>query len=125
MGFRVAFVSPGTVQIRVPLAANRNDKGSAFAGSIYSALVLAPWCLLTALLKEQGIRANVMVYRSEVQYLKPIHEDFVTECVASHVRRKLVKLPARIILTSVIRTKEGVVAAKFRGAFYIRLRHAK
>ena len=125
MGLRVAFVPPGTVRIRAPLEANRNDKETAFAGSIYSALVLAPWCLLTVLLKERGIKADVMVYRSEVRYLKPITEDFVAECVTPHVCRKLVKLPVRISLTSVIRNKDGIVAAKFRGAFFIRLRRAK
>jgi thioesterase domain-containing protein len=125
MGFRITFVPPGTVRIRAPLAANRNDKGTAFAGSIYSALVLAPWCLLTALLKEQGTKADVMVYRSEVQFRKPIHEGFVAKCVAPNVRRKLVTLPSRISLTSEIRTKDGVVAAKFCGVFYICLRRAK
>ncbi len=114
MRFRIEYLPPHTVRVHVPLAPNRNDKGTAFAGTIYSALVLAPWCLVTALLKEQGTKADVMVYRSEVKFLKPIRADFVAECSVPDLFRKLAKRPKRVTLTS----KIGDTAV-FRGSFYI------
>ena len=115
MRFRIEYLPPHTVRIRAPLAPNRNHKGIAFAGAIHSALVLAPWCLLTRLLEEQGIEADVMVYRSEVKFLKPIRANFVAECCAPDLFRKLASRRKRITLTSIIGD-----AAVFRGAFYIR-----
>lgn len=115
MRFRIEYRPPHTVRIHAPLAPNRNDKGTAFAGAIHSALVLAPWCLLTRLLEEQGIKADVMVYRSEVKFLKPVRADFVAECSAPDLFRKLASRRKRIALTSVIGD-----AAVFRGSFYIR-----
>ncbi len=115
MRFRIEHHPPHTVRIRAPLAPNRNDKGTAFAGAIYSALVLAPWCLLTKLLSDQGIKADVMVYRSSVRFRQPIRDDFVAECSAPTLPRRLSKRPCRVTLTSHIGH-----AAIFRGSFYIR-----
>jgi len=125
MRLRVEFAPPHTARVRAPLAPNRNDKGTAFAGSIFSALVLAPWSLLTALLKERGIEADVMVYRCDVKYLQPVRAGFVAECAAPTAHRKLTALPARVTLTSVIRAPDGKPAATFRGSYYVRARRAK
>jgi thioesterase domain-containing protein len=115
MRFRIEYRPPGTVRVRAPLAPNRNDKGTAFAGAIYSALVLAPWCLLTAALKERGIKADVMVYRASVKYLQPVRDDFVAECRVPDLFRRLARRPKRVVLASRIGD-----AAVFRGAFYVR-----
>jgi thioesterase domain-containing protein len=125
MRLRVEFSPPHTARVRAPLAPNHNDKGTAFAGAIYSALVLAPWSLLTELLRRDGIEADVMVYRSSVKFLQAIREDFVAECSAPSARRKLTTLPARVTLASGIRGADGKPAAEFRGSFYIRKRRSK
>ena len=78
MQFVVEFVPPATVRIQVPLDANRNDKQTAFAGSIYSALVLAPWHLLDHLVTRVHPRAKIVVYEAVVNYYKPITTNFVT-----------------------------------------------
>jgi thioesterase domain-containing protein len=77
MGFKVTFVAPATVNIRVPFGPNVNDKNTVFAGSIYSALVLAPWSLLDHLVREVYPTAKIAVYEARVKYHRPITADFV------------------------------------------------
>lgn len=48
---------------------NRNDKGTAFAGSIASMLALAGWAAITLSLREAGIEAEVMIVKSEMEYV--------------------------------------------------------
>ena len=70
----VSYSSDG-LELAAPLAPNINDKGTAFAGSISSMLVLAGWGLITLRLREAGIQADVMVSKSETNYQRPIRAD--------------------------------------------------
>ncbi|MCK4565641.1 MAG: YiiD C-terminal domain-containing protein, partial [Verrucomicrobia bacterium] len=67
--------SNGCLELTAPLQPNINDKGTAFAGSISSLLVLAGWGVVTLRLQEAGIRADVAVSRSETDYKRPIRSD--------------------------------------------------
>lgn len=63
------------VELRAPLAANVNDKGCAFGGSLSSLMTLAPWALLELSLREAGLDADVFVANADIRYLIPVFED--------------------------------------------------
>lgn len=61
-----------------PLAANINDKGTGFAGSTSGLATLTGWCVITLWLDQLNIDADVMIARSQVDYLSPQTDDLVT-----------------------------------------------
>lgn len=65
--------------LRAPLAANVNDKGSAFGGSLASLLTLAAWGLTTLKLGEASLAADVYVQDSQLRYLRPLHDELRIE----------------------------------------------
>ena len=58
-----------------PLAANINDKGNAFGGSLASILTLSGWGLVSLELAAAGLQADVYVADSRVRYLAPLYGD--------------------------------------------------
>lgn len=68
------------LELRAPLAANVNDKGSAFGGSLASLMTLAAWGLTTLKLGEAGYSAaEVYVQDSQLRYLKPLYDELRIE----------------------------------------------
>lgn len=61
--------------LRAPLAANVNDKGCAFGGSLSALMTLAGWALVVLALKARGDEADVFVARAEVRYIEPLFDD--------------------------------------------------
>ena len=64
-----------TLRLSAPLSAHVNDKGCAFGGSLASLMTLAAWGVLTLRLHAIGIRADVFVADSQVQYRAPLFAD--------------------------------------------------
>lgn len=60
----------------LPLLPNINDKDTAFGGSIATLATLSGWSLTTLLSRELKQDAEVVVYKSSMDYLAPIHRDF-------------------------------------------------
>lgn len=77
LALQVCRVTPQTMQFGAPLSGNTNDKGSAFAGSLYSVAVLAGWALLSHRLEMEHIGADVMIHESSVHYTLPVHGEFL------------------------------------------------
>ncbi|MES2858327.1 MAG: YiiD C-terminal domain-containing protein [Pseudomonadota bacterium] len=69
----------GRLRLSAPLAANVNDKGCAFGGSLGSLMTLAAWGLVFLEMSTQGIEADIFVADSRVRYLKPVFEDLRVE----------------------------------------------
>ncbi len=65
----------GMLRLRAPLAANINDKGCAFGGSLVSLMTLAGWGVATLALERAGLHADVFVASSEVRYRAPLFAD--------------------------------------------------
>ncbi|MET0893102.1 MAG: YiiD C-terminal domain-containing protein [Pseudoxanthomonas sp.] len=65
--------------MEAPLAANLNDKGSAFGGSMTSLMTYSGWALVALQLRQAGVRADVFVADSSVRYLKPLYADLRAE----------------------------------------------
>ena len=81
MGIRIAGYADGTLRLRAPLAANVNDKGNAFGGSLTSLMTVAGWGLVTLKLRLAGLKAEVYVADSQIRYLAPLYGDLVAEAV--------------------------------------------
>ena len=72
---RIVEAGDGRLRLRAPLAANVNDKGCAFGGSLTSLMTLAGWGLIVLRLAEAGLEAEVYVADSEIRYRAPLCED--------------------------------------------------
>ena len=71
----VAAYDDRSLRLNAPLAANMNDKGSAFGGSMTSLMTYAGWGLVTLQLQRAGMHADVFVADSTVRYRKPLYAD--------------------------------------------------
>ena len=69
----------GHLRLSAPLAANVNDKGCAFGGSLSSLMTIAGWGLAFLKLAEAGLEADIYVADSRVRYLKPVYEDLLVK----------------------------------------------
>ncbi len=65
-----------SLKLKVPLAPNRNDKNTAFAGSITALASITGWALLTLWQQEQKLFLPVAIYDAHFIFQKPITEDF-------------------------------------------------
>jgi thioesterase domain-containing protein len=63
------------LRLHAPLAANLNDKGNAFGGSLASVMTLAAWGLVSLRLRAAGEAADVYVADSQLRYLAPLYTD--------------------------------------------------
>lgn len=69
-------VSDEKVVAQLPFAGNANDKGTAFAGSLFSLAVVSGWCLVTARAYACGFeRPWAAVVRSECNFQKAVRDD--------------------------------------------------
>lgn len=77
MGFRVVRFDDDKVAIRAPLAANINDKNTAFGGSISSLLTITAWAMVVRLLSAtEQTMPHVLIQKCSIEYLIPIEGDF-------------------------------------------------
>lgn len=67
------------LQLSAPLAANVNDKGTGFAGSLTALATLAGWSLTTLYARDLGENVNVVAAESHVRYLRPVTADFTAQ----------------------------------------------
>lgn len=68
------------VELSLPLAPNINDKGTAFGGSLASAMILAGWSLPRLLLRRAEMQAELVIGRSETRFLAPVSGPFQARC---------------------------------------------
>lgn len=114
----------GHLRLRAPLAANVNDKGCAFGGSLASLMTLASWGLVSLELAQHDIDADIFVADSRVRYLKPVFEDLQVEACFDDAGERValldalrglgrasIRLQARTLLV------DGGVAATFVGRY--------
>lgn len=64
-----------SLHLHAPLAANVNDKGCAFGGSLVSLMTLAGWGLVTLRMRRAGFDADVFVADTRVRYRAPLYAD--------------------------------------------------
>ena len=112
------------LRLHAPLAANVNDKGCAFGGSMASAMTLAGWGLLTLRLAEAGLAAEVYVADSQLRYLRPLYADLLAEASLAPdtdwdavLRGLRERGRARASVQARVLDPEGRVVADFVGRF--------
>jgi thioesterase domain-containing protein len=108
MGLEVVEASAAKVVLKAPLEPNHNHKATAFGGSLYSLAVLAGWSLLWIRLKQAGLEGHVVIANTDVQYLKPVVDDFQATAIADEMAMALAvqvfrnRGRARVMVTSQI-----------------------
>jgi thioesterase domain-containing protein len=80
MGIRVESWDDRGLILTAPFPPNRNDKGTAFGGSLSALVTLAGWGLTFLFLRDAGISADVMVRRTRIDYERPVRGDIATRC---------------------------------------------
>lgn len=112
------------LRLTAPLAANVNDKGSAFGGSMTSLMTYAGWGLVVLQLQQAGVRADVFVADSTVRYLKPLYADLCAEAMLAPEQSWELFLTtlaqrgrARIHLQARMTGAEGEVMADLAGRY--------
>ena len=124
LGPRIADADGHHLRLHAPLAANINDKGCAFGGSLTSLMTLAGWGLIVSRLVEAGIEADVFVADSTVHYRAPVFADLEAVAVLAegesweafldtlHARGR-----ARLMVAASVPLPEGAVAAECRSRY--------
>lgn len=106
-----------TLVLRVPLAPNINDKGTAFAGSITALGCITGWCLLTLWSEQEIGPCQVAIFDSRFVFRKPLRGDFTAtvalpeaarEALCASLRRKG---KGRMALRIVLADSEGEAAS--------------
>lgn len=112
------------LQLQAPLAANVNDKGCAFGGSMSGLMTLAGWGLLTLKMESAGLPAEVYVADSHVRYLKPLYADLHGEARLepdvdwdAFLRSFRERGRARAGVLATLRDPDGAVVAELSGRF--------
>ncbi|HYM85512.1 MAG TPA: YiiD C-terminal domain-containing protein [Pseudoxanthomonas sp.] len=126
---RIAAYDGHCLRLAAPLAANVNDKGSAFGGSMTSLMTYAGWGLVTLQLLQAGIQADVFVADSTVRYRKPLYADLQATAtlaageswepfVATLTQRGRARIQVQAqILLRVDEMPEGETMADFAGRY--------
>jgi len=89
MEFHIDALSLGSIRVSAPLSPNSNIHGTGFAGSIYSAAILAGWALCTHILGEHKVDAELVVAKAEIRYRAPVTGDLQCRASADEKQRAL------------------------------------
>lgn len=126
LGIAVVSAPPGALVLEMPLAPNRNHKGTAFAGSLSALTTLAGWSLLWLALREAGEAAHVVIQDSTMRYLRPVHSDAFATATAPAAEAMAQLLTAlrrhgrgRVTVEVVVRDAAGAVVAAFSGRYVV------
>ncbi len=81
MGITVVSASLAAIELRAALGPNLNHRSTAFGGSVASLAVLAGWSLLRLGLDSFKPIPQIVIQRSNMEYMLPIAADFDAVCV--------------------------------------------
>lgn len=131
LALRVDDYDGDTLRLTAPLAANVNDKGCAFGGSLVSLMTLAGWGLVTAKLLDAGLDAEVYVADSDVRYRAPLYADLRAVAALADgadwpafVATLRERGKSRLEVLARIDTPEGALACESRSRFVAKRRPA-
>lgn len=125
MDLRVDRLDGDRLVLFAPLAANVNDKGCAFGGSLASVMTLSAWGLATLQLRAAGFHdAEVYVQDSQLRYLAPLYDNLYGESRLADdqdwnhfIQAYRQRGKARARLFAEVRTADGTLASSFEGRF--------
>ncbi|PHS75497.1 MAG: hypothetical protein COB19_03335 [Porticoccus sp.] len=67
-----------TLSLGMPLAPNINDKQTGFGGSLAALATACGWAMVSLVLKDASLEADVVVVKSDMRFLAPV----TTDCLA-------------------------------------------
>ncbi|MBL8257863.1 thioesterase domain-containing protein [Pseudoxanthomonas japonensis] len=112
------------LRLTAPLAANVNDKGNAFGGSLTSLMTIAGWGLVTLKLRLAGLKAEVYVADSQIRYLAPLYGDLAADAafadgqsLDTFIDTLVQRGRARIQVEACVRLPEGGMVTTLSGRF--------
>lgn len=115
MGAKLQSYDGESVRIFAPLSYNLNHKSSAFGGSLSALAILSGWTFLYIKLSELEIRSQLVIQKSEFNFIQPVKSDFeaVTIMPSNDLWNKFLKTldrhgQARIAIGSEIQFKSGI-----------------
>ena len=111
------------VVLKAPLHPNRTHKKTVFGGSLHAVMTLSCWSLLFVNLEKLSETIEIVIQKSEIDYLLPVNMDFRAECLFPEQARwlKFEKLllkkgKAKIELKAQIYQQDRL-AVNYRGIF--------
>ena len=125
LGIEPARCNDKVLVLKAPFAPNRNDKGTAFAGSLSAVVTVAGWSAVWLALRDAGLQGVIVIQDSTIRYLRPVTRDFEA-CASRPTPTQRVRLlaalrrhgKARIELRAVIR-EGGADAVTFTGRYVV------
>jgi thioesterase domain-containing protein len=126
LGIAVAGLDAQHLTLVMPLAPNRNHKGTVFAGSLSALATLTGWSVVWLKLRESGVDAHVVIQDAQIRYLAPTRSDVTattefpdaTSWQRAHTGL-LRRGKARLTLGAVLRDADGAVVATFSGRYVV------
>ena len=125
LGIELVCCDDGALVLKAPLAPNRNDKGTAFAGSLSAVATLAGWSAIWLALRDTGLAGVIVIQDCAIRYLRPVTRDFEARCpkpAPAQLARLLAALrkhgKARLKLRIAIR-QGGADAVTFAGRYVV------
>ena len=126
MQLEVLPLEPERLRLMARLKPNLNHQETAFGGSIASLGILAGWTLIHLRLHCEERRYKIVIYKSEIEFQRPIEADFEATCLfpeeaawETFLTSLQRKGRARIELHPQVMVN-GKVAATIKGIFFIR-----
>lgn len=114
-----------TLVLGIPLGANINDKGTAFAGSITALGSITGWCLLSLWSERETGACQIAIYDAHFSFRKPLQGDFTAtvslpaedECKA--LRHSIAENGKGKITLRISLADEGGEAVWLQGAYAV------
>jgi thioesterase domain-containing protein len=77
MGIRATAWDGRQLTMEMPLVPNRNHQHTAFAGSLNALCTVVGWGTVFLLLEQRQLGGNVVIRRSSIRYLRPVHDEMI------------------------------------------------
>jgi thioesterase domain-containing protein len=124
LGIEVAELDARHLSLVMPLAPNRNHKGTVFAGSLSALATLAGWSTVWLKLREAGVAAHVVIQDAQIRYLAPTRSDvtasteFPDDAVWQRALNGMLRRgKARLTLSAELHDDTGALVATFSGRY--------
>ncbi|MGP1561241.1 MAG: YiiD C-terminal domain-containing protein [Helicobacteraceae bacterium] len=76
--FDIAALNDEFLSLSAPIKTNINDKKTAFGGSIAALCMISGWSLCWLIARRAGLKADVVIYKSAMEFKRPLRKDFST-----------------------------------------------
>jgi hypothetical protein len=112
-------LTEGPSGVLIPLGTNLNDKGSLFAGSIFSGATLAAYRSTERIFHARGLAGELVAKTATINYLRRIQSDGLA--IASPIAEPVLKPNGNYTLTQQVRVldQEGACGAELTAEFIL------